>query len=146
MIQRKYNLTLGELIDRLSIVTLKYAKIPEHKKEYGEEIDDLLHDINLALPKTSSPGITAEFIYDTIICAQYNAHIFNNEGHVRSIEGKELSQEEYADIGKKLMLTHSLNGCRSTSKNRLNKVIGGRMDYKVDCLAADAEIWRPYGY
>lgn len=146
MAERKYNLTLGELIDRLAICALKFAKIPEHKEEYGKEIDDLIYDINICLPKGPTPGITGEFIYDTIINAQYNAHIFANEGHVRASEGKDLTDAEYAEIGKKLMLTHSLNGCRSTSKNRLNKIIGGRMDYKVDCLAADAEIWRPHGY
>ena len=31
---RKYLPTLGELIDRLTIVQLKEVKIPQHKKEY----------------------------------------------------------------------------------------------------------------
>jgi hypothetical protein len=136
MVERKYLPTLGELIDRLSIVTLKYVKIPEHQEEYGQEIDDLLHDINLLLPKGPNVGITAEFLYDTIICAQFNAHIWQNESQAR--QGNK--------DGNALILTHSINGIRNTAKNRLNKVIGGRKDLKVDCLAADAEHWRPHGY
>ena len=34
---RKYLPTLGELIDRLTIVQLKEVKIPKHKKEYEKE-------------------------------------------------------------------------------------------------------------
>ena len=34
---RKYLPTLGELIDRLTIVQLKEVKIPEHKKEYHKK-------------------------------------------------------------------------------------------------------------
>ena len=43
---RKYLPTLGELIDRLSIVQLKEVKIPQHKEEYAKEISDIVHDIN----------------------------------------------------------------------------------------------------
>ena len=40
---RKYLPTLGELIDRLTIVQLKEVKIPQHKKEYEQEIKDIIH-------------------------------------------------------------------------------------------------------
>ena len=33
---RKYNLTIAQLIDRLSIVTLKSIKIPGNKEEYEQ--------------------------------------------------------------------------------------------------------------
>jgi hypothetical protein len=45
MQQRKYLPTLGELIDRLSIVQLKEVFIAQHKDSYSEEIKDILHDI-----------------------------------------------------------------------------------------------------
>ena len=38
MKQRKYLPTLGDLIDRLSIVQLKEVFIPEFKEEYSKEI------------------------------------------------------------------------------------------------------------
>jgi len=150
MTEKKYNLSLGELIDRLSIAMLKHAKIPEHKEEYGREIEDLLHDINLEL-SGKREYLNAEHFFEIMNIAEFNTHIWYNETDVRNgmalhAQGNELSTEEWASIGKKLSLTHSLNGIRSTAKNRMNKIVGGRMDYKIDCLAADAEQWRPHGY
>ena len=49
MEQRKYLPTLGELIDRLSIHQLKEVFIPENKKNYAKEINDLVYDINVIL-------------------------------------------------------------------------------------------------
>ena len=46
---RKYLPTLGELIDRLTIVQLKEVKIPKTQKEYQQEIKDIVHDINQIL-------------------------------------------------------------------------------------------------
>ena len=44
---RKYLPTLGELIDRLTIVQLKEVKIPQHKKEYQKEIEEIGENISL---------------------------------------------------------------------------------------------------
>jgi hypothetical protein len=45
MADRKYLPTLSELVDRLSIVQLKEVFIAEHKEEYAEEINAIVHDI-----------------------------------------------------------------------------------------------------
>ena len=144
--ERKVKHTLGELIDLLTIAEMKHAKIPEHKAEYAEHIEDLVHDINLLLPKPSP--ITAEFLRDVILLAQFNAHIWYNEGDIRNLikDDKDLTDKELIMIARKLILTHSINGIRNTAKNRATKVIGGRLDYKIDSLASSAEHWRPAGY
>ena len=49
MSERKYLHTLGDLVDRLSIVQLKEVFIPEFKQEYSKEIADIVHDIQLIL-------------------------------------------------------------------------------------------------
>ena len=46
---RKYLPTLSELVDRLSIAQLKEVFIPDHKKEYAQEIEDIVHDIQLLI-------------------------------------------------------------------------------------------------
>ena len=46
---RKWLPTLGELIDRLSIHQLKEVFIPENKENYGNEMKDMVHDIDLIL-------------------------------------------------------------------------------------------------
>ena len=127
--ERRYLQTLSELIDRLSIVQLKEVFIPEYKDEYAQEIDDIVHDIQLILDENNSV-VDAKTIRAIIVCAQMNLHIWQNESKFRRGE-KEGNLE----------LTHGLNGIRNTSKNIIQELIGGRKDHKVDCLAADFKDW-----
>ena len=127
---RKYLPTLSELIDRLSIAQLKEVFIVEHKDEYAQEINDIVHDVELLLSETDG-RITGEQVRAIIVLAQMNLHIWHNETNVRS--GKEGPNA--------LALTHGLNGIRNTAKNKIQEVVGGRKDYKIDCLAADFKDW-----
>lgn len=128
--QRKYLHSLGDLIDRLSIVQLKEVFIPEHKTEYSQEISEIVHDIQMILDETDGE-ITAETIRAIVVCSQMNLHIWHNESNYR----------RGIKDGNNLELTHGLNGIRNTSKNIIQEVVGGRKDYKVDCLAADFKDW-----
>ena len=121
---RKYLPTLAELIDRLSIAQLKEVFIPEHKEEYSREIKDILHDIDLL-------GVDSKTLRAVIVLAQMNLHIWHNESNYR----KGIKE------GNSLELTHGLNGIRNTAKNKIQEVVGGRRDYKIDCLAADFKDW-----
>ena len=127
--ERKYLPTLSELVDRLSIAQLKEVFIAEHKAEYAQEIADISHDIQLILD--SSEEITAETIRAIVVLAQMNLHIWHNESNYR----------KGVKDGNNLELTHGLNGIRNTSKNKIQEVVGGRKDYKIDCLAADFKDW-----
>lgn len=126
---RKYLPTLSELIDRLSIAQLKEVFIPEHKQEYAQEIKDICHDINLLLP--DSDDIDADFIRSIVVLSQMNLHIWHNESNYR----------RGIKDGNNLELTHGLNGIRNTAKNKIQEVVGGRKDYKIDCLAAEFKDW-----
>ena len=53
----KYLPTLGELIDRLTIVQLKEVKIPQHKEEYAKEIAEIVHAYKETFAKTLLKGI-----------------------------------------------------------------------------------------
>lgn len=130
MSERKYLHTLGDLVDRLSIVQLKEVFIPEFKEEYSKEIQDIVHDIQLILDETNG-NITAETIRAIVVVSQMNLHIWHNESNYR----------RGIKDGNNLELTHGLNGIRNTAKNVIQEVIGGRKDYKVDCLAADFKDW-----
>lgn len=130
MSERRYIQTLSELVDRLSIVQLKEVFIPEHKSEYSQEIDDIVHDVQLILNEVDGV-IDAKTIRAIIVLAQMNLHIWHNESNYR----------RGIKDGNNLELTHGLNGIRNTSKNIIQEVAGGRKDYKVDCLAADWSDW-----
>jgi len=128
---RKYLPTLGELIDRLSIVQLKEVKIPKHKEEYAKEIEDIIHDINEILTDSKHLKIDGDFIRAIVVLSQMNTHIWVNEDNARSGD----------DTGNQLMLTHGLNGIRNTAKNKIQEKVGGRKDYKIDCIASEFEDW-----
>ena len=130
MKHRRYLQTLSELIDRMSIVQLKEVFIPEHKSEYAQEIDDIVHDIQIILDENDGK-VDAETIRAIVVVSQINLHIWHNESNYR----RGISD------GNNLELTHGLNGIRNTAKNKIQEVIGGRKDYKVDCLAANFKDW-----
>jgi hypothetical protein len=121
---------LAELIDRLSISQLKEVKIPEHKEEYAQEIADIVHDIQLCLDSSDTP-INAETIRAVVVLSQMNAHIWHNESAVRAGTAGPSN----------LALTHGINGIRNTAKNKIQEIVGGRKDYKIDCLAAEFKDW-----
>ena len=127
---RKYLPTLSELVDRLSIVQLKEVFIPEHKDEYAKEIADITHDIQVLLDEQDGK-VTAETIRAIVVLSQMNLHIWHNESNYR----------KGIKDGNNLELTHGLNGIRNTAKNRIQEIVGGRKDYKIDCLAAEFKDW-----
>ena len=53
MSKRKWLPTLGELVDRLSIHQLKEVFIPENKKNYAKEMNDMVHDIDLIIKENN---------------------------------------------------------------------------------------------
>ena len=131
MKERKYLPTLSELVDRLSICQLKEVFIPEHKEEYAQEIQYILHDIDVFLDD-SKLEINAETIRAIVVLSQINLHIWHNESNYR----KGIKE------GNSLELTHGLNGIRNTAKNKIQEIIGGRKDYKIDCLASEFKDWK----
>ena len=127
---RKYLPTLAELIDRLSIVQLKEVFIPEHKNEYSKEINDIIHDLDLELSE-KSVTLSGDDIRAIVVLAQMNLHIWHNESNYRKV----------IKDGNNLELTHGLNGIRNTAKNKIQESVGGRKDYKIDCIAAEFKDW-----
>ena len=129
MSSRKYLPTLAELVDRLSIAQLKEVFITDHKEEYAQEISDICHDVQLILDQVDS--VDAETIRAIVVLSQMNLHIWHNESNYR----------KGIKDGNNLELTHGLNGIRNTAKNKIQEVVGGRKDYKIDCLAAEFKDW-----
>jgi len=127
--ERKWLPTLNELVDRLSIHQLKEVFIPKNKKNYAKEIKDIMHDIDLILEEMDGK-VNAETIRAIIVLSQMNAHIWSNETKVRNGDGDG-----------NLHLTHGLNGLRNIAGNKIAECVGGRKDYKIDCLAAEFKDW-----
>ena len=124
MCERKYQHTVAQLIDRLSIVTLKSIKIPEFKETFESEASDIIHDLNILLGDEKG-----EFIRAVQINSISNEIIWANEAKAR-LGGDEQD--------KMLKLTHSVNRVRVAAMNKIAYLMGERKDPKVDCLAAES--------
>ena len=127
--ERKYLPTLAELVDRLSIAQLKEVFITEHKEEYAQEIKDIVHDIDLIL-NYENVKLSGKDVRAIVVLSQMNLHIWHNETKYRAGTGD-------GNLG----LTHGLNGIRNTAKNMIQENVGGRKDYKIDCIAAEFKDW-----
>ena len=130
MSERKYLPTFSELIDRLSIVQLKEVFISDHKDEYAEEISQILHDIEMIVNE-DNVVLDGKTIRAIVVLSQMNLHIWHNESNYR----------KGIKDGNNLELTHGLNGIRNTAKNKIQETVGGRKDYKTDCLASEFKDW-----
>ena len=129
MENRKYLPTLAELVDRLSIAQLKEVFITDHKDEYAQEIKDIVYDIDLIL-EDKNVQLSGKDVRAIMVLSQMNLHIWHNETQYRAGTGN-------GNLG----LTHGLNGIRNTAKNMIQENVGGRKDYKIDCIAAEFKDW-----
>ena len=122
--ERKYHLTIAQLIDRLSIVTLKSIKIPENKNEYEEEALLIIEDLDILLGENQGQLVRA-----IQINMLSNETIWQNESRARLGD----SNQDHL-----LKFTHSVNGVRTAAMNKISNLLGERKDLKVDCIAAES--------
>lgn len=129
--ERKYLPTLSDLVDRLSIVQMKMIFIADHRDEYVQERECLLHDIEILLKELR---LTAKAVWAITVIQLANRFIWENESRIR--DG---SSDEPADVQlQRLKATHAINGVRNTAKNVLASLVAGsRVDYKIDCMASE---------
>ena len=125
--ERKYLPTLADLVDRLTIVQLKMIFIPDRREEYIAERELILHDIDLILNGLDHK-LNARSIMAITMIQLTNRCIWESESKARAGGNAQ---------DKLLKFTHSINGVRNTAKNVLSEEAGGRIDYKIDALAAD---------
>ena len=131
MSERKYLHSYPDLVDRLSIVLLKAIRIPENRAAYLEEMKLIEHDIGIICHDV----VEGRRVTATLLIMLANDTIWLNEAEVR----KSGAQPE------KLAFSHAINGIRNTAKNVLARSMGGRVDLKIDSLAADgAEGWNVF--
>lgn len=132
-LERKWLPTFADLIDRLSIHQLKEVFIPEHKNKYRDEMNQMVHDLDI-LCKEYKIQLSGQLIRAIVVLSQINEHIWYNESNVRSGSDQDLHL---------LRLTHGLNGIRTQTMNYILGCVGsgGRRDYKTDCLAAEFSHW-----
>ncbi len=79
-------MSLGELLNALS-ETMVYDVFEALTNEQREEhINNLIFNTNLKLPKSPFASITAEYIRDVIVLAQFNVHKYMDKFDAASIQ------------------------------------------------------------
>lgn len=131
--QLKYHLSFAELVDRLNVAQSKECYSGTDK--YAQEIQDILHDIQVHLD--SGIVVTAEMVRAIVILTQSNSAIWINEDFARLNP----DNADYEKTAKALTYTHKLNGTRSIAKTWIQKIIGGRTDEKINCVA-EKSAWK----
>lgn len=129
--KRHYLPSLADLLDRLSIVLMKEIFIEGHRADYRAEQQAIMHDIDLILK--DKPAVGAEQIRAICILQLANRYIWERETKIRDDSSNESAEVQLGH----LRATHSVNGVRNNAKNAISAFDGGRVDYKVDALAAE---------
>lgn len=113
---RKFTLPLAELIDRLTIDQIKEVLLPEHKESFAQEMEKLMHDIDLIIEEKGI-RLTARLLRIIIAIAQINLHIWQNKDRMQEDAGR------YMEL---LKFSHQINGIRNQLKNLLLEETGDR--------------------
>lgn len=121
--ERKYNYSFAELCDRLHVCQMK----ENLGGNYADEISDIKHDIDMMIDE--GIVIDAEIIRAIIALTQSNTAIWINEDNAR----------KGTPENNNLWYTHQLNATRSSCKNRIQDLIGGRLDTKINYMGS---IWK----
>ena len=123
--QRRYNLSFAELVDRLCLVQMKQ----NYGGDYVEEMKDVLSDIDLLI-REGIVVVSADMIRAITVMVQANVEIWINE----DMERRGLLEEnpDWEFKYKNLLRTHKLNSTRSEAKARVQELIGGRSDKKLN--------------
>jgi hypothetical protein len=124
---RKYGYSFAELIDRLCIVSSKLVYGNVDKREaFEQEISDIVHDIQLDMDE--GVVVTADILRAVIVLTQANLAIWINEDKVREYDHTDSPEI----IASTLLYTHRLNSSRCVAKTRIQNLIGGRVDQKIN--------------
>lgn len=140
--KRKYLPTMADLIDRLSIDTLKSIKLglgnPEKKANYEQEASEIMHDIDLLM--RDNPDKIKDwgaFIRGIQLDMLANETIWANETRAR---------EGGPGHDHLLPFTHSVNGVRMRAGNVISEQLGHRIDLNLDRVNDEISAERGYDW
>lgn len=124
--QRKYVPSFAEKIDRLNICQMKSVFSKDHNEEFENEIAEIMHDIQCDIDE--GVLVTADILRAVVVLTQANLEIWKNEDNVR-LQKHTSSKAEIAEV---LLYTHAVNSTRCIAKTRIQNLIGGRVDPKIN--------------
>jgi len=119
--ERLYNWSFAELIDRLSIVIQKiiHSTTDEMREMFVKERDEIIHDLDAFI--SEGVKVDGKTISHAMSLQIVNCAIWNGESAGRG-DGKEKNYE----------MTHALNSNRAEVKKHISERANGRVDFKLN--------------
>ena len=112
--------SIGELIDKLSILEIKLEKIDDKEKIFNIKKEYEL--LKIEYTKISNSHIDVEHYFAKI--KKINLDIWSMEENIRHLIRKEKFDSEYIDMARKI---HRTNDHRFEIKNEINKVFNSNL-------------------
>ena len=111
--------SLGELLDKISILIIKEKNIIDKKKQIyiKEELKSLLESLEKTIPKSQ----VEKFIIKLI---DINTKLWNIEDNIRECERKNKFDQKFIDLARSVYIT---NDKRSKIKLEINKNFGSKI-------------------
>tara|TARA_B100001123_G_scaffold448841_1_gene611632 strand:- start:1808 stop:2191 length:384 start_codon:yes stop_codon:yes gene_type:complete len=111
--------SLGELLDKISILIIKEKNIIDKKKQIyiKEELKNLLEKLEKTIPKSQ----VEEFIIKLI---DINTKLWNIEDNIRECERKSKFDQKFINLARSVYIT---NDKRSKIKLEINKKFGSKI-------------------
>ena len=111
--------SLGELLDKISILIIKEKNIVDDQKQY--HIKNELDSLNKTLENSISRSQVKEYIEKLI---EINSKLWLIEDDIRDCERKKQFDQEFIDLARAIYIT---NDRRSEIKLEINKRFGSKL-------------------
>ena len=111
--------SLGELLDKISILIIKEKNIVDTQKQY--HIKNELEVLNKTLENSISRSQVKEYIEKLI---EINSELWFNEDDIRDCERKKQFDQKFIDLARAIYIT---NDRRSEIKLEINKKFGSKL-------------------
>ena len=111
--------SLGELLDKISILIIKEKNIVDDKKQY--HIKNELDSLNKTLENSISRSQVKEYIQKLI---EINSELWFIEDDIRDCERKKQFDQKFIDLARAIYIT---NDRRSEIKLEINKKFGSKL-------------------
>ena len=111
--------SLGELLDKISILIIKEKNIADTQKQY--HIKNELDSLNKTLEDSISRSKVKEYIEKLI---EINSELWFNEDDIRDCERKKQFDQKFIDLARAIYIK---NDRRSEIKLEINKKFGSKL-------------------
>ncbi|MCI0449038.1 MAG: DUF6165 family protein [Chlorobi bacterium] len=120
----KIPVSVGELVDKITILEIKKNKITEFEKLKKINFELKLLQKELAKITAKNRSIKKEFIHLSAKLASVNLKLWNIEDKIRKLEAEKKFGKDFIELARSVYIN---NDRRSEIKNKINRLFGSQI-------------------